>query len=382
MEASVKALLALFIVVFGVQGAQAETMSEYWTYQEFIDLKPDQKAIVTRFSERVRQDAEPILSGNNQVKISVIYPGKQASDYWWRSISSFEARLRELNVPYEISPYFSKPGKDIRLQERKIASALENDPDYLIFTLDAFRHRVIIERIMALGRPKLILQNITTPVKAWANKQPFLYVGFDHGVGTQMLSEKFARLFPKKTPYALFNGTRGYVSKMRGGTFKFYAAREMLSFATDEFYLDFDRKRSRKAAEHLILRDKMPSFVFASSTDIALGIIDAAKEAGVLDKILVNGWGGGESELQAIEKGEMDFTVMRMNDDNGVAMAEAIAMDITGQTKDIPTVYSGDMELIEKGMPSSQIEVLRKRAFRYSDHWKTETNEISVFDGK
>ena len=40
-------------------------------------------------------DAVPITidKQNNKVKISMIYPGKEKSDYWTRSISSFSGRL-------------------------------------------------------------------------------------------------------------------------------------------------------------------------------------------------------------------------------------------------------------------------------------------------
>ena len=43
---------------------------------------------------------------------------------------------------------------------------------------------------------------------------------------------------------------------------------------------------------------------------------------------LINGWGGGSAELEAIERGDLDVTVMRMNDDTGIAMAEAIKWDL------------------------------------------------------
>lgn len=377
-----KALVLSLFLCMHVSILHAETvMSEFWTYQEYLSRNPAEVAKTTAFSERVRAEGEKVLPQKERVKIAVVYPGKQASEYWWRSVSSFEARLREMNLPYEIHPYFSVPGKQIRLQEKQVAEALKGDPDYLVFTLDALRHKVIIEKILAKGRPKLILQNITTPVKEWGEMQPFLYVGFDHAVGSLMLAEQFMKKFPKETPYALFYGVRGYVSTMRGDTFKKAVAEGQGSVVTDSFYLDFNRERSKKAAAHLFSRNKMPAYVYACSTDIALGVIDAAKEFGKLNEITVNGWGGGGNELRAILDGDLDFTVMRMNDDNGVAMADAIAMDISGQAGLVPTIYSGDMELVQKGITRDEIDRLSKRAFRYSNSWKTKTDEVAVFNG-
>lgn len=56
---------------------------------------------------------------------------------------------------------------------------------------------------------------------------------------------------------------------------------------------------------------------------------------------------------------------MRMNDDTGVAMAEAIKWDLEG--KPVPKVYSGDFELVTSSDSKEKIERFKQRAFRYSD---------------
>ncbi|MDV7339213.1 substrate-binding domain-containing protein [Terasakiella sp. A23] len=367
----------LAALLLWAQTSVAETdLSNYWSYSEFLDNAPAQREISQSFSERVRAMAD-VTGGviTKPVKIAVVYPGIQASDYWRRSVSSFEARLREQKTPYVIYPYFTKPAREIRLQEKMIAEALKEDPDYLIFTLDALRHENTIQKLVKQGRPKVIIQNSTRPIKKWQD-QPFLYVGFDHAVGSEMLAEKFMKTFGKGTDYALFYGSRGLVSAARGDTFMNRVDAMHGSKVTASYYLDFDRERSRKAALHLIKRNKMPKFIYACSTDIALGVIDAAKEMNMLDKISVNGWGGGGDELEALSVGELDFTVMRMNDDNGVAMAEAIYLDQTGRRGEVPQIYSGDIVLVDKSNTKAEIEALRKRAFRYSSQWQSSVDDV------
>ncbi|OXX72331.1 ABC transporter substrate-binding protein, partial [Vibrio sp. V03_P4A6T147] len=107
------------------------------------------------------------------------------------------------------------------------------------------------------------------------------------------------------------------------------------------------------------------NFIYACSTDVALGAMDALQQQNRED-ITLNGWGGGEAELDALQNSTLDVTIMRVNDDAGVAMAEAIKWDLEG--KPVPTVYSGDFELVTKEVSSAYIEKLKKRAFRYSDH--------------
>jgi len=80
--------------------------------------------------------------------------------------------------------------------------------------------------------------------------------------------------------------------------------------------------------------------------------------------VWLNGWGGGAVELEAIRNGLLDVTVMRMNDDTGVAMAEAIGQDML--LLPVPTVYSGEFALVDGNTSEADLEALKAKAFRYS----------------
>lgn len=95
-------------------------------------------------------------------------------------------------------------------------------------------------------------------------------------------------------------------------------------------------------------------------------MIDAIDSLGLRGKVRTNGWGGGGQELEEIAKGRLAFTVMRMNDDNGVAMAEAIALDQQDRPGDVPLVYSGEFTLVTQDHDTERIEALKRHAFRYS----------------
>ena len=296
---------------------------------EFYRQHPGQAVLAEKFQAVVRAKGRKLAEGKQSeiVRIAFIYPGKQVSDYWRRSISSFKKRMDEIGVRYEINEYFSKV-RDIRLQETQLRKALEQDPDYLVYTLDVSRHRRLIARVVSKGRPKLILQNITTPLRDWQNKQPFLYVGFDHVTGTILLAERIIQhLGQQKGGYAMLYYTPGYVSAMRGDTFiELMTAGSSLRLAAS-YYTDGRRSKAVAAALEA-LADPQIKLLYACSTDVAFGAIDALRTLNKSGEVMVNGWGGGGDELQSILDGEMDLTVMRINDDNGVAMAEAIRFDI------------------------------------------------------
>jgi autoinducer 2-binding protein LuxP len=55
-----------------------------------------------------------------------------------------------------------------------------------------------------------------------------------------------------------------------------------------------------------------------------------------------------------------------MNDDNGVAIAEAVKMDMSGQSKNIPLIFSGEFVIATKDMSQKELDKLTERALRYS----------------
>lgn len=343
--------------------------SEYMTLSQYLNIHPEQLQISINFSNDVRNEV-PEISGIKQdkpIKISFIYPGHQVSDYWRRSVISFKKRMDQLNILYDVQDFFSKPGSDIRTQEKQFKTALASNPDYLVFTLDAKKQKRIIERVITRKKPRLILQNITTPIKKWEGKQPFLYVGFDHESGSRMLANYFIKKTGGKGYYAVLYYTQGYVSRMRGDTFIQYISTNSDLKLTASYYTDGKQEKAKAAALEILKNHPDISFIYSCSTDVALGALDALNEQEIpKGKIMINGWGGGIRELEKIVSKELDVTIMRMNDDNGVAMAEAIKLDIRGLSKSVPVIYSGDFVLIEKGINSPELEQLKKRAFRLS----------------
>lgn len=355
----------MFFSLFSLM-ACANSGADFIRISEYLQLHPEQVMRMSSFAERVRRPAAPMpIPPPKAVRIAVIYPGVQNSDYWQKSIYVLEQRLQELQIPFTLKTYLSRPTVDLELQGEQLIEALAWQPDYLIFSADALHHKTMIQRILLNGYPKLILQNITTPLRAWQLKRPLLYTGFDHELGTQMLASEMLRT-SSATPYALLYFSPGYISRMRGDTFAEMAAQRPAAPLKARFYTDGNRVKARKAVEKLLARGEEINMIYACSTDIALGAADALSAAGLHEAITLNGWGGGDAELAALQKGEIDLTVLRMNDDASVAIAEAIHLDLMGKSNQIPHVYSGDMVLLNKTMKADELRQHTERAFRYS----------------
>ncbi|MCE2573100.1 substrate-binding domain-containing protein [Motilimonas eburnea] len=339
----------------------------YTPLNTYLSQHPSQQAISEHFSLRVRAAAQGIsVEQQRPVRIFVIYPGKQISDYWRRSIASFTARLDELNIQYELKTHYTRPAMAQEQQERLLNRATRYRADYIIFTLDTHKHSEFIERLLKVGISKIILQNITTPVAQWQANPPFLYVGFDHEAGSRKLGQYFKQKTQNSGDYGVVYWSPGLISEARGESFINELKQSSALNLAQSYYTQASRQSAYRSTLAILKRNPQVKFIYACATDVALGVLDALKETGLKDKIMVNGWGGGEQELAAIEQGELDVTVMRMNDDNGVAMAEAIKLDIQGLASQVPQVYSGDFAIITKQTPASRLEQLKAIAFRYS----------------
>jgi len=348
----------------GICRSEAVFDSPYLLIDDFLQRHPDQRELMISFAQQVRKAAQTYESEKlAPVTVAIIYPSQQVSDYWRRSLTSFKARMDEMHIRYRLDEYYSTPGKKGEL-EQHLQEALSKDPDYLVFTLDIYDHKELIEPLLKLERPKIILQNITTPLKEWEENQPFLYVGFDHSLGAQLLADYYIKATHGRGSYGVLYFTLGYVSSMRGDTFIHHMEKNSDLHLTRSAYTN---GRAENAATEALsmLADPKLSFIYACSTDVALGAVLALKQSH-RDDVLINGWGGGSAELDALMKGDLDVTIMRMNDDNGVAMAEAILMDQQGRSDLVPTIYYGDMVLVDSKTSAEKLDELKQRAFRYS----------------
>ncbi|MEH6626747.1 MAG: substrate-binding domain-containing protein [Motiliproteus sp.] len=357
--------ILLFLLLGFTSATDATPRKDYWLFQEYLAQNPNQIALSKQFQNQVQQPSAALkFRQQKPVRIVVIYPGNQVSDYWRRSLDVLEKRLRELQINFELTPFFSRPSLQADLQEVQFRKALKMAPDYLVVTLDSNRHRRMIERALAKGATKLIVQNMTTPIKAWSTNPPLLYVGFDHHQGTALLSDAiFARHNPDRTDFSVLFREQGYVSDARGKGFINHLNAKN-SPPLSQFYTHSDRKSARIAALDALDRNPEVDFFYACSTDVAFGALDALREKGRLQNVKVNGWGGGGAELASIRAGEMDLTVMRINDDNGIAMAEAIKNDLEGVP--VPQVFSGRFVIVTQDTPALKLDELRRQAFQYS----------------
>lgn len=357
------------ILILEKETDQLESSSdkEVWSYLEWQEKFPKEKDLITAFHQRIQNKAVPYKE-KNKIKIAIVYPTNQASDYWRRNVMAFKKRLQEIGLSFEIKEYESAPG-ETQLQQKQLSEALNSNIDYLITTIDESVDLGIIGKALKKHEVKIIIQNLTTPLKRFGKQQPLLYTGFDHELGSVQLADHFAQKFPQGANWILLLFTDGIVSQQRGETFVREISKHKNMNLLSIYKTEGKREISKQATLNAIKQFQKIDFIYSCATDVSLGAIDALNEKNMKQNIYINGWGGGSSELSLLEKNMLDLTVMRMNDDAAVSMAEAINLDIQGRKSEIPVVYSGSFEIVE-AKNTTQINLLKAKAFRYSNEGK------------
>jgi autoinducer 2-binding protein LuxP len=364
-EAGVKLRLVgvLGLLLLSMRAALAVGIADYWRYDEFYQRHPEQRPWLVELSAAVRGPAVPIAPGlqRRPLRIAVVYPALQVSDYWPDNERALQQRLNQLGIAYQLEARYTEPNTQLVEQVNQIRELLDWEPDYLLYTLDSPRQRSLIERLIQNSDTRLILQNITTPLKAWDGRQPFLYVGFDHAEGARLLARHFTRRFPQGADYGVLFRSQGLVSQLRGVTYIQAVADN--HHLRSSYYTDSSRAGGRQAALAMLREHPELDYIYACSTDVALGVVDALAELGRTD-LVVNGWGGSPAEIEQLRLGGLQVVLMRMNDDNAIAIAEAIKRDLQG--KPLPLVYASDFILLDDGMSIDEIRIYEALARRYS----------------
>ncbi len=301
------------------------------------------------------------VSVQQPIKIAVVYPGLQQSDYWKRSLSALSGRLDELRIPYELIVRFSKPHSQEDLQETQILDVLSHEPDYLVYTINSQRQKTVVETLLQNKKPKVIIQNLTRPIQEWRNVQPLIYIGFDHAEGARILASYYKEHFPQGTEYGILFWDEGVVSDQRGLTFE----REVGNYHSlkASYFTEASREKAKIATQSMLQAHPDIKYIYACATDVALGALDALSELQRKD-VSINGWGGGKAEIDALRMGDLDVVLMRMNDQNGIAMAEAIKLDL--EERKAPLVFAGGFKILTQRMSAEEINQLIEQAFVYS----------------
>ncbi|NDL56934.1 substrate-binding domain-containing protein [Phytoactinopolyspora mesophila] len=107
---------------------------------------------------------------------------------------------------------------------------------------------------------------------------------------------------------------------------------------------NFSRDEGLTVAENVLQANSGLAGVFAQNDEMALGAVEAARSAGLLDDLVIVGFDATDDALAAIDSGEMDATVAQLPSDMGGAAIEAAIAIANGD--DVDAEQSVEVQLV------------------------------------
>lgn len=333
----------------------------YWWYHQ---VQTDES--LAAMQKIVGEPAVPTQSApDNPVKIAVIYPSQDVSDAWLRTYLAMEARLEEIGIATDTVQFASKMGENL-LQSTYADQVARDDFEYVIFGPTELRtQQDDLKRLMDAGK-KVVVLNFDTPLQEWGDEQPLMYASFSHLFGAHNICNWVVENLGTEGTYAMIRGTPGGVDDQRSGGFRTCLEEKSNWKFAYEHYGDFQREGGFNGAQLITSAYPEVTYIHNANTAMAMGAISAIQAANLGDKVKLSAWGGTGDELVALRNGELMATPMRMSDDVGVAIAEAIRSDIEGQADQLPLVFLGRIDIVSSASGPEVVDAFEKEAFRYT----------------
>ena len=301
------------------------------------------------------------------LQIALIYPSADVSDFWARNYLAMTKRLDELGIQYETREFASRQIEH-SLQATYANQVVQDEDlyDIVIFGPSELATQADnIDKLAGTEGLTTFVWAFHTPLKYLKN-QPAAWFDFSSAYGALKMCDYMLERLGNDVTYALNRGIPGITDNQRSGDFMDCVAEKGNWNAVYEHYGEYQREGGFTGTNLIMQAYPEAKVIHNANTAMAMGSVEAQVAAGKHNDIFSTGWGGTGLELDAIRRGELDATPMRMGDDVGAATAEAIKAHLEGREGDLPLVFLGRITVAHDQMSADEIDNLEKEAFRFS----------------
>ncbi len=303
----------------------------------------------------------------NPVQIALIYPSADTSDFWARNFLALTKRLDQLGITYETTEFASRQIE--HSLQSTYANQVEQDADlydYVIFGPSELAIQADnIDKLAGNDGFATYVWAFHTPLKDLSN-QPDAWFDFSSAAGALTMCDYMLGRLGNDVTMAMNRGIPGITDNQRSGDFKACVEEKGNWTTAYEHYGEYQREGGFDGTSLILQAYPEATIIHNANTAMAMGSVEAQVSVGKEKEIFSTGWGGTGLELEAIRRGELDATPMRMGDDVGAATAEAIKADLEGRAEELPLVFLGRITVAHDQMSADEIDALEKEAFRFS----------------
>ncbi|MEO0862782.1 MAG: substrate-binding domain-containing protein [Pseudomonadota bacterium] len=304
---------------------------------------------------------------DDPIQIALIYPSADTSDFWARNYLALTKRLEELGIAFETTEFASRQIE--HSLQSTYANQVEQDADlydYVIFGPSELAIQADnIDKLSGNDGFTTYVWAFHTPLKDLAN-QPDAWFDFSSAAGALTMCDYMIGRLGEGVTMAMNRGIPGITDNQRSGDFKACVEEKAGWQTVYEHYGEYQREGGFEGTSLILQAYPEATTIHNANTAMAMGSVEAQVSVGKEKDIFSTGWGGTGLELDAIRRGELDATPMRMGDDVGAATAEAIKADLEDRADDLPLVFLGRITVAHDQMSADEIDALEQEAFRFS----------------
>ncbi|MFK7879852.1 substrate-binding domain-containing protein [Roseobacter sp.] len=303
----------------------------------------------------------------NPIQIALIYPSADTSDFWARNYLALIKRLDQLGIAYETTEFASRQIE--HSLQSTYASQVDQDADLYDFVIfgpsELATQADNIDKLSGNADLTTFVWAFHTPL-TYLENQPANWFDFSSAFGALKMCDYMLERLGNDVTYAMNRGIPGITDNQRSGDFKDCVAEKGNWNAVYEHYGEYQREGGFEGTSLILQAYPEAKVIHNANTAMAMGSVEAQVAVSAEKDVFSTGWGGTGLELDAIRRGELDATPMRMGDDVGAATAEAIKYHLEGRGSELPFVFLGRITIAHDEMSVDEIDALEKEAFRFS----------------
>ncbi|MEM1362058.1 MAG: substrate-binding domain-containing protein [Pseudomonadota bacterium] len=318
--------------------------------------------------EVVGSEAVPFSGTQDKpIQIALVYPSADTSDFWARNYLALTKRLDQLGIDYETTEFASRQIE--HSLQSTYANQVVQDADLYDFVIFGPSELAIqadnIDKMSASDGFATFVWAFHTPLKTLEN-QPDAWFDFSSAAGALTMCDYMLSRLGNDVTMAMNRGIPGITDNQRSGDFKDCVEENGNWTTVYEHYGEYQREGGFEGTSLIMQAYPEATIIHNANTAMAMGSVEAQVALGKEKDIFSTGWGGTGLELDAIRRGELDATPMRMGDDVGAATAEAIKAHMEGREDELPFVFLGRITVAHDQMSADEIDALEQEAFRFS----------------
>lgn len=316
----------------------------------------------------VGADAVPFAGTlDNPIQIALIYPSADTSDFWARNYLAMTKRLEQLGIAYETTEFASRQVE--HSLQATYASQVDQDADLYDYVIFGPSELAIqgdnIDKLAGNDGFATYVWAFHTPLKYLEN-QPNAWFDFSSAAGALTMCDYMLGRLGNDITMAMNRGIPGITDNQRSGDFKACVEEKGNWTTVYEHYGEYQTEGGFEGTSLIMQSYPEATVIHNANTAMAMGSVEAQLAMGKEKEVFSTGWGGTGLELEAIRRGELDATPMRMGDDVGAATAEAIKADLENRGDELPLVFLGRITIAHDQMSPEEINALETEAFRFS----------------